>query len=132
MVEVKRIRAPEIPFTRFVIALFTLLVLAGLYYVVGGPVPYFIAWEGPVGATFEGRYTVFSDAGPDGEEGTQFSATYPHTVTIWASRRQGVVVSAENRDTTNALNSITVRRTGVVCTEVHLWSTTVDAVCSVP
>lgn len=130
MVEVRRIRAPEVPFARFVIALFTLLVLGGIYYVVGGPIPYFIQWSGPVGTAFEGRYEVVSAAGSASGGEKRFSSTYPHTVTVWGPRWQGVVASAQNGSEANALNTIMVRRVAIVCTEAYQWGTSAEAVCS--
>lgn len=132
MVEVRRMRTPEVPLVRLVIALFTLAVLGSGYYIAGGPIPYFIHWEGPPGAAFEGRYEVISDAADMSPGGGQFSSSYPYTVTVWGSRRQGVLASAQNSSEANALNTITVRRAGVVCTKLYRWGNSVDAVCGTP
>jgi len=131
MVEVRRARAPEIPLTRFVIALFTLVVAAGLYYVSGGPIPYVIEFGGPTGAAFEGRYAITEDvANVPPEASETFTAIYPHTLTFWGSSRQSVVASAQTVDAgLNALTTITVRRAGVVCSRAYRWGPATDVVC---
>ena len=129
MVESKRVRAPEVPLTRAVIALFTLAVVIGMYYVAGGPIPYSIYFGGPTGVAFEGRYAVVAGMAevPQGER--EFNATYPHTLTVWGSRRQSVVASSQSSAEVNALNTITVRRAGVVCNEVYRWGMDAEIVC---
>lgn len=123
----KPVRAPEVPLTRAVIALFTLLVLTGLYYIIGGPVPYSVHFGGPSGAEFEGRYAVSDgDAAVPGES---FRSVYPHTVTVWSPRQRRVVASSQSSAEVNVLNTITVRRAGVVCNEVYRWGTDAEAVC---
>lgn len=130
MVGVKRVRAPEVPLARFVTALFTLAVAAGLYYVAGGPIPYTVAFGGPTGGAFEGRYALVSDVSkvlPG--EGETFASTYPQTVTLWGSSRQSVVASVATGTTANVLTTITVRRAGVVCSRAYRWGTATDVVC---
>lgn len=123
----KPVRAPEVPLTRAVIALFTLLVLTGLYYITGGPVPYSVHFVGPTGAEFEGRYAVSDgDAAVPGES---FRSVYPHTLTVWSPRQRRVVASSQSSAEVNVLNTITVRRAGVVCNEVYRWGTDAEAVC---
>ena len=58
MTQAKPARAPEVPLTLAVVALFTLAVVAGVYYIAGGPIPYTIDFGGPTGVAFEGRYAV--------------------------------------------------------------------------
>lgn len=132
VVEPKRARAPEVPLTRALIALFTLAVVVGLYYVAGGPIPYLIHFGGPTGVAFEGRYAVTSEVTdlPNVlQEGGSLKSIYPHTLTVWGSRRQSVVVASQSSAEANALNTITVRRAGVVCNEVYRWGTDADVVC---
>jgi len=130
MVEVKRTRAPEIPLTRFLIALFTLAVAVGLYYVAGGPIPYVIEFGGPTGAVFEGRYTLTADVtGVPPEAAETFTATFPHTLTFWGSSRQSVVASVATGTATDVLTTITVRRAGVVCSRAYRWGAATDVIC---
>lgn len=137
MIEVKRVRAPEVPLVRVAIALFTLAVVVGLYYLAGGPIPYLIHFGGPTGVVFEGRYTVTSELTPDTapgvaevlQEGETFTGTYPHTLAVWGSRQQNVVASSQSSVEANALNTITVRRAGVVCNEAYRWGTDTEVVC---
>ena len=126
----KPVRAPEVPLTRAVIALFTLLVLAGFYYVAGGPVPYSVHFGGPTGVAFEGRYAV-TEGGTESSEspGEGFRGVYPHTLTVWSPRQRRLVVSSQSSAEVNALNTITVRRAGVVCNEVYRWGTDAEVVC---
>lgn len=132
MTQAKPVRAPEVPLTRAVIALFTAAVVLGLYYVAGGPVPYTVHFGGPTGAAFEGRYAVTSVADlssvPPGETET-FNGVYPHTLNVWGSRRQSLVASSQSSAEVNALNTITVRRAGIVCNEVYRWGTEAEIVC---
>lgn len=133
MVKTSRVRAPEIPLARFLIFLFTLAVAGAFYYAFGGPIPYFIHYEGPPGAAFEGSYTLSSDVSDASTAGgVAFQASYPHTVTLWGSREQGVVATVQNAADTKVLNTITVRRAGVVCAEAYRWGSGTDAVCSTP
>jgi len=131
VVEPKRVRAPEVSLTRALIALFTLAVAVGLYYVVGGPIPYLIHFGGPTGVAFEGRYAVTSEGTDPNvlQGGETLTSTYPHTLTVWGSRRQSVVVASQSSAEENTLNTITVRRVGVVCNEVYRWGTDADVVC---
>lgn len=131
MVQAKRVRAPEIPLTRFLIFLFTLLVAAALYYEFGGPVPYTVHFDGPAGATFEGRYAAVSDVSLGLPENAEtFRASYPHTVTLWEPRWQGVVAASNNGGELNALNTIRIRRAGVTCSEAYRWGTETSVVCT--
>lgn len=130
MVKVKRVRAPEIPLTRFFIFLFTLLVAAALYYEFGGPVPYFIYFDGPVGAAFEGQVAALEDTSAGlPEDAETFRATYPHTVTLWGPRWQGVIANSSEGGSVNALYTISVRRAGVICSEAYRWGTETNVVC---
>ena len=129
MVQTKRVRAPEIPLTRFLIFLFTLLVAAALYYEFGGPVPYFIHFDGPAGAAFEGQYAAVADMTWElPEDAETFRATYPHTVTLWEPRWQGIVATSSNGGA-NALHTISVRRAWVICSEAYRWGTDISVVC---
>lgn len=123
----------EVRITRLVIALFTLAVLLGVYYVAGGPIPYLITWSGPSGESFTGRYEVVGEVSGSPEEllegGSQFEAAYPYTALVWGSRRAFVVASAQNATERASLNTITVRRAGVVCTEAYRWGSYTSVVC---
>ncbi len=133
MVKAKRVRAPEIPLARFLILLFVLAVGGAFYYAFGGPIPYSVQFEGPEGTAFEGRYEVsgaVSDASVDG--GVAFRATYPHTLRLWGSSREGVVASAQSTSAADVLSQLTVRRAGVVCAEAYRWGRGVDVVCAAP
>ena len=130
MVKVKRVRAPEVPLIRLVILLFTLAVAAALYYEFGGPVPYTVHFDGPVGATFEGRYAAVTDlSGGLPKDAVTFRSSYPHTVTLWEPRWRGLVATLNNKGGPNALNVIRVRRAGVTCSEAYRWGTTMTLVC---
>ena len=129
MVQTKRVRAPEIPFTRFLILLFTLLVAAALYYAFGGPVPYTVYFDGPTGAAFEGQYAAVADTTRELPENAEtFRATYPNTVTLWEPRWSGVVATSSNGGA-NALYTISVRRAWVICSKAYRWGTDLTVVC---
>ncbi len=131
MVKAKRVRAPEIPLTWFLILLFTLLVAGALYYEFGGPVPYVISFDGPVGAAFEGRYAAVENTASGLPENAEtFRATYPHSVTIWEPRWQGVVAASQVGGDVNALHTVSVRRAWVVCSEAYRWGTDVSVTCN--
>lgn len=133
MVKPKRIRAPEIPFARFLVFLFVLAVGGALYYSFGGPIPYTVQFSGPEGTAFEGRYTISDELVNTSVEGSEaFQATYPHTVRLWAPSYGGVVASAESVADADVLSTVTVRRAGVVCAEAYRWGRGVDAVCAAP
>lgn len=130
MVEVRRTRAPEIPLARFFIALFTLVVAVGLYYVVGGPIPYAVEFGGPTGAAFEGRYAITADVTSVPPEAAEtFTATFPHTLTFWGSSRESVIASVTTGTAANVLTTITVRRAGVVCSRAYRWGAATDVIC---
>ena len=126
----KRVRAPEVPLTRFLILLFTLLVAAALYYEFGGPVPYYIHFDGPSGATFQGRYAAVDDAAAGlPKDAETLRGTYPQTVTLWGPRWQGVVATSQTGSDQNALHTIRIRRAWVTCSEAYRWGTDMSVVC---
>lgn len=124
----------EVRVTRVLIALFALVVLLGGYYLVGGPIPYLITWNGPSGESFTGRYEVVGEVSGSPDEllagGSQFEATYPYTALVWGSRRANIVAASQNAGERASLNTITVRRAGVTCTEAYRWGTETSVVCN--
>jgi hypothetical protein len=124
----------ELRLAHVLIAFFTLAVIGGLYYILGGPIPYLINWNGPRGEAFTGRYEILSRLPPNPEEalasGRTFEATYPYTVMVWGGRRAGVVAAAQNQNGTPALNSITVHRGPVVCSAAQRWGVETSVVCT--
>lgn len=123
----------EVRIARVLIALFTLFVLLGLYYIFGGPVPYFINWDGPAGEGFTGQYEVLRDLPTTPEEALAsaptFEATYPYTAMVWGGRRANIVAASQNLSELPSLNGITVRRAGVVCSEAQRWGVQTSVVC---
>ena len=133
MVQVKRVRAPEIPLACFVIVLFTLAVVVGLYYLLGGPIPYYVQFSGPVGVAFEGRYALLNDTDVGlPEDAATVRGSYPQTIRLWGPRQGGVVAVSATQGPQNVLSTITVRRAGVICSEAYRWGTETNVVCAEP
>ena len=118
-----------------VIALFTILVVGALYYVLGGPVPQSITWNGEPGTPFEGRYLVTTEpllvsrGSPLDRLGDGVTSRYPHTVRFWAPRGATVLASARLYAEGNVQNSILIRRLGAPCVESYRWGTSITAEC---
>ena len=80
-----------------IISIFTIVVIGALYFLLGGPIPQSITYEGEIGTPFQGQYSVGdnepvtfrSGGGPLSPSGVTFSSQYPHTVWFWAPRRAG-------------------------------------------
>ena len=126
----QRVRAPEIPLTRVFILLFTLLVIAGLYYEFGGPVPYYVHFDGPAGVSFEGRYAALTgDEATLPEAAATLRGTYPQTVTLWGPRWQGVIATLKVSGDANVLSTLSIKRAWVTCSEAYRWGTEMSVVC---
>ena len=126
----QRVRAPEVPLTRILILLFTLLVVAGLYYEFGGPIPYYVHFDGPVGTTFEGRYAALTgDETTLPKDAEALRGIYPQTVTLWGPRGQGVIATLKVPGDTNVLSTISIKRAWVTCSEAYRWGNEMSVVC---
>ena len=118
-----------------IIALFSTLVGCALYFLLGGPVPQAITWEGEIGTAFEGRYLISDDIPTNfrstqlSRAGESFTTQYPHTVRFWAPRNADVLASATILGEQNVQNSIQIRRVGVPCVEAYRWGTSITAEC---
>lgn len=134
MVQTRR-AAPRtgVAFTLLAVVVFVLAVGAALYYEFGGPIPYYVNFSGPAGLGFEGRYALVEDATAGlPEDSTVVRGTYPHSVTVWGPRTAGLVAEVTSEGPQNVLNTITVRRTGVICSEAYRWGTEASVVCAEP
>ncbi len=118
-----------------IISLFSIIVICALYFLLGGPVPQSITWEGEIGTPFEGRYLVttepliYSRGNPLDRLGEGVTARYPHTVRFWAPRGATVLASARLYQEGNVQNSLQIRRVGVPCVEAYRWGTSITAEC---
>lgn len=118
-----------------VIALFTVLVISALYFVLGGPVLQSITWQGEPGTPFEGRYLVtseplvYSRGNPLDRLGEGVTSRYPHTVRFWAPKDATVLASARLYEEGNVQNSILIQRVGVPCVQAYRWGTSIEAEC---
>ena len=134
MVQTRR-AAPRtgVVFTALAVLIFVLAVGAALYYEFGGPIPYYVTFSGPAGTPFEGRYALVDAVGAGLPEGaTAVSGTYPQTVRLWGPRTAGLVAEVSSTGPQNILNTLTVRRAGVICSEAYRWGTGASVVCAEP
>lgn len=134
MVQTRR-AAPRagVAFTFLAVVVFVLAVGAALYYEFGGPIPYYVNFSGPAGTGFEGRYALVENAEAGlPEDATVVRGIYPHSVTVWGPRTAGLVAEVTSRGPQNVLNTITVRRAGVICVEAYRWGTEASVVCAEP
>ena len=124
----------EVRIFHLFIGAFALVVLLAAYYVLGGPVPHVITFEGQEGTPFRGSYIVASqpEASPNQAlEAARNSVegTYPFTVFTWASRDAYILAGARIALEQNMYNTITIRRAGVVCSKGYTWGQGVTAAC---
>ena len=124
----------EVRIFHILIGLFALVVLVAGYYVIGGPVPHVITFNGQAGTPFQGSYVVSrqpqtAPAQALAAARNSVQGTYPFTVFTWASRNAHILAGARIGLERNTENIITIRRAGVICSRGYAWGQAVTAAC---
>ena len=124
----------EIRIFHILMGAFALVVLLAVYYVIGGPVPHIITFDGKAGTSFQGSYVVSSQPQATPAQALEaarnsLEGTYPFTVFTWASKDAHILAGARITPERNMENIITIRRAGVVCSKGYAWGQEVTAAC---
>ena len=124
----------EIRIFHILMGAFALVVLLAVYYVVGGPVPHVITFEGKEGTPFQGSYVVSRQPQATPNQALEsarnsIEGQYPFTVFTWASKDAYILAGARIALEQNMENIITIRRVGVVCSKGYTWGQAVTAAC---